>query len=259
LSGWKKSWKTTTVCSGGFSRFRKATEVATTRVIMTLDKEQVTFLQTHCAAAQERLLAWFARHARDLPWRHDRTPYRVWVAEVMLQQTQVEKVREYYDRFMARFPTVESLAAAPLDDVLKQWEGMGYYSRARALHRAAQEVVARYNGQLPADIDALRRLPGIGAYTAGAVASFAFYRRTPLVDTNVARVLTRYFAPRLHPKRARDQKAIWAIAEASLPRTGKATWTHNQALMEIGALVCTARVKKCGECPVRRGCRSSEV
>lgn len=204
----------------------------------------------------------------------------------MLQQTQVSRVIDFYARFLARFPSLETLAAARESHVLDAWEGLGYYARARNLHKLAQRVTrdgsaawgegaasegkvrsavsgsARSKGTratLPSDPEHLRRLPGIGAYTAGAVASFAFYRRTPLVDTNVARVLTRYFAPRLHPKRARDQKAIWAIADASLPRTGKATWTHNQALMEIGALVCTARVKKCGECPVRRGCRSSEM
>lgn len=233
-----------------------------------------------------RLRRWYRRRARDLPWRRTSDPYHILVSELMLQQTQVSRVIDFYARFLARFPSLETLAAARESHVLEAWEGLGYYARARNLHKLAQRVTrdgsaawgegaasegkvrsaargaARSKGTratLPSDPEHLRRLPGIGAYTAGAVASFAFYRRTPLVDTNVARVLTRYFAPRLHPKRARDQKAIWAIADASLPRTGEATWTHNQALMEIGALVCTARVKKCGECPVRRGCRSSEV
>lgn len=237
-----------------------------------------------------RLRRWYRRRARDLPWRRTDDPYHILVSELMLQQTQVSRVIDFYARFLARFPSLETLAAARESHVLEAWEGLGYYARARNLHKLAQRVTrdgsaawgegaaiasearraarsdavsdARSDAAratLPSDPEHLRRLPGIGAYTAGAVASFAFYRRTPLVDTNVARVLTRYFAPRLHPKRARDQKAIWAIAEASLPRTGRATWTHNQALMEIGALVCTARVKKCGECPVRTGCRSSEV
>ena len=233
-----------------------------------------------------RLRRWYRRRARDLPWRRTDDPYHILVSELMLQQTQVSRVIDFYARFLARFPSLETLAAARESHVLEAWEGLGYYARARNLHKLAQRVTRdgsaawgedtaiasgsrRVAGSdagsdsaratLPSDPEHLRRLPGIGAYTAGAVASFAFYRRTPLVDTNVARVLTRYFAPRLHPKRARDQKAIWAIAEASLPRTGKATWTHNQALMEIGALVCTARVKKCGGCPVSRGCRSSEV
>ena len=232
-----------------------------------------------------RLRRWYRRRARDLPWRRTDDPYHILVSELMLQQTQVSRVIDFYARFLARFPSLETLAAAREHHVLEAWEGLGYYARARNLHKLAQRVtrdgsaawgedaataselrrVAESNSgsnsaraTLPSDPEHLRRLPGIGAYTAGAVASFAFYRRTPLVDTNVARVLTRYFAPRLHPKRARDQKAIWSIAEASLPRTGKATWTHNQALMEIGALVCTARVKKCGECPVRTGCRSAE-
>jgi A/G-specific adenine glycosylase len=219
-----------------------------------------------------RLRRWYRRRARDLPWRRTDDPYHILVSELMLQQTQVSRVIDFYARFLARFPSLETLAAARESHVLEAWEGLGYYARARNLHKLAQrvtrdgsaawgedtETASESRATLPSDPEHLRRLPGIGAYTAGAVASFAFYRRTPLVDTNVARVLTRYFAPRLHPKRARDQKAIWAIAEASLPRTGTATWTHNQALMEIGALVCTARVKKCGECPVRRGCRSAE-
>ena len=173
----------------------------------------------------------------------------------MLQQTQVARVIDFYHRFLKRFPTVEALAKARESQVVAQWEGLGYYARARNLHKLSRAVVRE---GFPSEPAGLRRLPGIGPYTAGAVATFAFERRAPLVDTNVARVLTRVFAPHLHPKRARDQKAIWAIAEATLPRTGRATWTHNQALMELGALVCTARVKRCGACPVRGVCRSRE-
>ncbi|MDQ8170786.1 MAG: hypothetical protein P3A29_08340 [Gemmatimonadota bacterium] len=172
----------------------------------------------------------------------------------MLQQTQVSRVIDFYHRFLDRFPSVEALAKARESQVVAQWEGLGYYARARNLHKVSRAVVRE---GFPSEADQLRQLPGIGPYTAGAVATFAFERREPLVDTNVARVLTRVFAPKLHPKRARDQKAIWAIAEATLPRTGKAAWTHNQALMELGALVCTARVKHCAACPVQTLCRSA--
>lgn len=207
------------------------------------------------AAFGTKLRAWYRRHARDLPWRRTRDPYAILVSELMLQQTQVARVIDFYHRFLDRFPTVEALSKARESQVVAQWEGLGYYARARNLHKLSRAVVRE---GFPSEPAGLRRLPGIGPYTAGAVATFAFERRAPLVDTNVARVLTRVFAPRLHPKRARDQKAIWAIAEATLPRTGRATWTHNQALMELGALVCTARVKRCGACPVRGVCRSRE-
>ena len=200
-----------------------------------------------------KLRAWYRRHARDLPWRRTRDPYRILVSELMLQQTQVSRVIDFYRRFLDRFPSVEALAKARESQVVAQWEGLGYYARARNLHKVSRAVVRE---GFPSEADQLRQLPGIGPYTAGAVATFAFERREPLVDTNVARVLTRVFAPKLHPKRARDQKAIWAIAEATLPRTGKAAWTHNQALMELGALICTARVKHCGKCPVRGVCKS---
>jgi A/G-specific adenine glycosylase len=205
------------------------------------------------AAFRRRLAAWFRRNGRDLPWRRTRDPYAILVSEAMLQQTQVSRVLEYYPRFLGEFPTIERLAAARPARVMEAWDGLGYYARARNLHALARTVGA---GALPADPVALRRLPGVGPYTAGAVASFAFERRAALVDTNVARVLSRAFAPRLHARRARDLKRLWAIAEAVLPRSGRATWTHNQALMELGALVCTARVKRCTECPVRRMCRS---
>jgi A/G-specific adenine glycosylase len=180
----------------------------------------------------------------------------VLVSELMLQQTQVSRVLGYYGRFLERFPTLGDLAAAPRRRVMDAWQGLGYYARARNLHRLARDVVrAGKDGTLPANPVDLRALPGIGAYTAGAVASFAFERRATLVDTNVARVLLRVFAPHRARSRGSDGDA-WRLAEAVLPRTGLAAWTHNQALIELGALVCTARVMHCGECPVRRLCET---
>ena len=199
------------------------------------------------------LRTWFRRNGRRLPWRETRDPYRVLVSEAMLQQTQVSRVVDYYDRFLTHFPTLGALARARPKQVREQWEGLGYYARARNLHALSRRV-----SELPAEPEALRKLPGIGPYTAGAVASFAFERRVPLVDTNVARVLKRVFAPRVDAKSSRGQKRLWAIAQQVLPATGKQTWTHNQALMELGALVCTARIAKCSECPVFSYCRSAK-
>jgi A/G-specific adenine glycosylase len=173
----------------------------------------------------------------------------------MLQQTQVSRVLEFYARFLERFPTLEVLAAAAPKRVMESWEGLGYYARARNLHALSKQVTGpEGSGTLPAHHEELRKLPGIGAYTAGAVSSFAFERRAALVDTNVARVLARVFAPGLNPKRPRDLTQLWGIAEAVLPRTGRACWTHNQAVMELGALVCTARVKRCEVCPLSEVC-----
>lgn len=231
----------------------------------------------HGRAAQfrSRLARWFRRAGRPLPWRDTRDPYAVLVSEAMLQQTQVSRVLEFYPRFLERFPTLERLAAARPTRVMEAWAGLGYYARARNLHALARQVVSEVPkvpdtrraagpagpagaATLPADPAELRKLPGVGAYTAGAVSSFAFRRRSALVDTNVARVLARVFAPRLSAKRSRDLKALWTLAELLLPRTGRAAWTHNQALMELGALICTARVKRCDRCPVRTLCASRE-
>ena len=204
------------------------------------------------AAQFSRVLRqWFRHHGRDLPWRATRDPYRVLVSETMLQQTQVSRVIDYYDRFLNRFPTLSALAAASPRRVRESWEGLGYYARARNLHALSRSV-----SELPASPEELVGLPGVGRYTAGAVASFAFERRAALVDTNVARVLRRAFAPRADFKTTRGARRIWGIAQTILPRTGKATWMHNQALMELGALVCTARVAKCYVCPVARYCTS---
>lgn len=204
-------------------------------------------------AFSRRARAWYARVGRDLPWRRTRDPYRVLVSELMLQQTQVSRVLGYYQAFLARFPTLRAVGEAELAAVLDAWRGLGYYARARNLH-----ALARMLGDeaLPSDPALLRRLPGIGRYTAGAVASFAYERRAALVDTNVARVLLRVFAPRLDPRTSRGRRVAWELAEAALPRTGKATYTHNQAVMELGAMICTARVRHCQRCPVRSVCAS---
>ena len=203
-----------------------------------------------------RLRNWFRANGRDLPWRRTRDPYRVLVSELMLQQTQVARVVERYGEFLRDFPTLESVARSRPARVMEAWSGLGYYARARNLHALAREI-STDAGVLPSDPADLRQLPGVGPYTAGAVASFAYERRAPLVDTNVARVLRRVFAPRLDPRTARGRRTLWAIADAILPRTGRATWTHNQALMELGALVCTARVARCDVCPVRSLCRTA--
>ena len=210
---------------------------------------------TRAAQFSRALRSWFRRNGRELPWRATRDPYRVLVSETMLQQTQVSRVVGYYDRFLERFPTLRDLAAARPRAVQESWEGLGYYARARNLHALARKITR--DGDLPKDPAALRALPGIGPYTAGAVASFAFERRVPLVDTNVARVVRRAFAPRANIKTARGQKRLWAIAESLLPPSGRTSWTHNQAVMELGALICTARVARCGECPVSHMCLSA--
>jgi A/G-specific adenine glycosylase len=206
------------------------------------------------------LRRWFKRNSRDLPWRRTRDPYRILVSELMLQQTQVARVVDYYDRFLTRFPTLADVGRAKPARVMEEWQGLGYYARARNLHKLAVQVSDRgrdREASLPQTPEALRQLPGIGAYTAGAVASFAYERRAPLVDTNVARVLERVFAPGTKVKTTSGSRKIWAIAEHVLPRSGRAGWTHNQALMELGALVCTARTKNCAVCPCNRICRSA--
>jgi A/G-specific adenine glycosylase len=198
------------------------------------------------------LLSWFRRHGRDLPWRHTRDPYRIIVSEFMLQQTQVGRVQPYYVGFLERYPTIEAVAAAPVAGVRESWEGLGYYRRAANLHRLARTVVEEWNGKVPSDPAELRQLPGIGRYTAGAVASFAFEQRTAAVDTNVARVLRRVFYP--GARQAVAQHELWHTAEQILPRRKKSVWAYNQAIMELGAVVCTARAPRCGKCPVRHLC-----
>ncbi|HEX7118882.1 MAG TPA: A/G-specific adenine glycosylase [Longimicrobiales bacterium] len=198
---------------------------------------------------RRRLLDFYDARARDLPWRRDADPYRVWVSEIMLQQTRVETAVPYYERWLERFPTVDALAEAPIDDVLHAWAGLGYYSRARNLHRAAQVVRERHRGTLPDDPDALRDLPGIGDYTAGAIASIAFGRPEPAVDGNVRRVLSRlYDLP--DPGAAELRARAAALVDADRPGD------FNQALMELGATVCTPRTPACDGCPLASHCRA---
>ena len=211
----------------------------------------------HAQAFTRKLLRWWSRAARDLPWRRTRDPYRVLVSEFMLQQTQVSRVEEYYPRFLARFPDLETLAAAPARAVREEWEGLGYYARARNLHSLAKGVVRRYDATLPEDPEKLIELPGIGPYTAGAVASFAYEKPVPAVDTNVARVYRRVFLGRGERGEVRSA-AIWDLARVLTPRNGKRAWKFNQAVMELGALVCIARKPKCPECPVRPVCRTGK-
>ncbi len=201
---------------------------------------------------RRRLLRWFRRHGRDLPWRRTRDPYHVMVSEFMLQQTQVSRVEAYYHRFLERYPSIDLLAAAPVGMVRESWDGLGYYRRAANLHRLAQKVMRDHAGVIPSDPVELRRLPGVGRYTAGAVASFAFERPAPAVDTNVARVLRRAFHPRAPAKSLADR--LWTTAARIMPRRGKSAWAFNQGIMELGALICTARVARCAECPVRTAC-----
>jgi A/G-specific adenine glycosylase len=203
-------------------------------------------------ALRRLLLDWYRRNRRDLPWRRTRDPYAIWISEAMLQQTRVETVIPYYERFLERFPDVSALAGADLDDVLGLWAGLGYYSRARNLHRAAQSVVADHGGALPSDPAALRALPGVGRYTAGAVASIAFDRPEPIVDGNIVRVLTRLFGIEDEVEAKPVVERLWDLAArfAAGPRPG----ALNQALMELGATVCTRRTPRCADCPLARRC-----
>jgi len=195
------------------------------------------------------LIEWFRSRERDVPWREETDPYRIWLAEVMAQQTRIAVVRERYEGFLIRFPDIHSLAAAELDTVLKAWEGMGYYARARNLHRAANEIVTQHGGRLPREPKALRELPGVGAYTAGAIASLAFCRPEPAVDGNVRRVMSRLL-DLASPSAARlDLEVRGLLSEAEAP-PGEV----NQALMDLGGEVCKPRIPRCEQCPVADAC-----
>jgi A/G-specific adenine glycosylase len=200
-----------------------------------------------------RLLDWYDEHGRKhLPWQQSRTPYRVWISEVMLQQTQVATVIPYFERFMQRFPNVEALARADLDEVLHLWTGLGYYARGRNLHAAAQQVVRKHGGTLPADLDTLTALPGIGRSTAGAILAAGHGIRAPILDGNVKRVLARFYAIEGYPGQSAVTKALWHHAEANTPNTRVADYT--QAAMDLGALLCTRGKPNCGACPISGHC-----
>jgi A/G-specific adenine glycosylase len=202
---------------------------------------------------QEDLLKWYNTAARNLPWRNETDPYRIWVSEVMLQQTQVATVIPYYNRFLNRFPTIEVLAEASLDVVLKEWAGLGYYARARNLHKAAREIVANYNGHLPDAFASLRRLPGFGPYTAGAVASIAFGEAVPAVDGNVKRVLARLLAIAEDVTRGPGASQLNQAAAELVVSDQPGDW--NQALMELGATICLPITPRCLLCPLRAHCQ----
>ncbi|MDR7418996.1 MAG: A/G-specific adenine glycosylase [Armatimonadota bacterium] len=197
-----------------------------------------------------RLLAWYRVHKRDLPWRRTTDPYRVLVSEIMLQQTQVDRVIPKYREFLRKYPSIEALAAASVDAVRETWYPLGYNVRPVRLHAIAREVVERHNGRVPDHRDTLLRLKGIGRYTAGAVLSFAYGRRAPILDTNVRRVLQRVF----YGVASQRDGHLWKVAEALLPR--RATPDFNQALMDLGATICVARSPRCGACPMRAICRA---
>jgi len=203
----------------------------------------------------QRLLSWFERHGRqDLPWQQETTPYRVWVSEIMLQQTQVAVVIPYFERFMARFPDLASLAAAEQDEVLHLWSGLGYYARARHLHRAARRILAEHQGRFPTQIEALQALPGIGRSTAGAILSLALGQRQPILDGNCKRVLARCFAIPGWPGSSAVLAKLWALATALTP--AEQTAQFNQAMMDLGATLCTRSRPDCGRCPLADCCQA---
>ncbi|TWT32803.1 A/G-specific adenine glycosylase [Blastopirellula retiformator] len=205
---------------------------------------------------QRQILAWYAGAARHLPWRENRDPYRIWISEIMLQQTQVATVRGYFQRFIAAFPMVADLAAADEAEVLRLWEGLGYYRRARQLHAAAQEIVAEHDGQFPRDFDDVLALPGIGRYTAGAICSIAYDAQAPILEANTIRLHARLLAYREDPTKTPGQRLLWQFAEHILPTSDVSSF--NQALMELGSEICTPRNPQCDACPVATLCQARQ-
>lgn len=205
-------------------------------------------------ALQQRLIVWYQKHGRDLPWRRTRDPYAILVSEIMLQQTQVQRATLYYEKFLQRYPTIEELARADEPEVREIWEGLGYYARVRNLQRTSQKIVEDYDGRFPTNPKELETLPGIGPYTAGAVASFAFRKNAAILDTNAERVLTRFFA--LPPER-QTSRFLWDVAHRVTPK-GKA-YVFNQAIMDVGATICVARTPRCSACPLRPVCKSVTI
>lgn len=215
------------------------------------------------------LLRWFRRAARDLPWRRTLDPYAIWVSEIMLQQTQVKTVIPYYERWMSQLPDLEVLARTPIDEVLKLWQGLGYYSRARNLHLAAQAILANHEGQFPTNAEQILSLPGIGRYTAGAISSISFNEPQPILDGNVIRVMTRVHAIATDPKSRAAQAFLWKEAEAWVSAASRITPHHqaglsgncsalNQALMELGATICSPKAPQCHQCPLSSLCRAHQ-
>jgi A/G-specific adenine glycosylase len=202
---------------------------------------------------RQRLLAWYRRHGRDLPWRKTDDPYHILVSEIMLQQTQVDRVLPKYAEWLEKFPSFEALAGAPQGEVFKAWYPLGYNIRPQRLQSIAREAVASYGGRLPSDEATLRSFKGIGAYTAGAIRSFAFRERAAILDTNVARVLFRVFVAKGDPKSHAMKRHLWTVSDALVPREA---FDFNQALMDFGATICVARQPKCHACPMTRLCRS---
>jgi len=200
------------------------------------------------------LLRWYGRNGRDLPWRRTDDPYHILVSEIMLQQTQVDRVLPKYHEWLRKYPSLEALAGAGEDAAVKTWYPLGYNIRPRRLHAIAREAVTRFGGELPSDENTLRSFKGIGPYTAGALMSFAFRKRAPILDTNVARVLFRVVIGRGHPKSHRMRKHLWKVSELMVPR--KRAFDFNQAIMDFGALVCVARRPKCENCPMSDMCRA---
>jgi len=203
-------------------------------------------------AFRRRLLAWYDEHGRDLPWRHATDPYQILVSEIMLQQTQVDRVLPKYHEWLDRFPSLETLAERPVEEAVETWYPLGYNIRPRRLHSIAREAVAHYGGALPSDEQTLLSFKGIGPYTAGAIRSFAFGQRAAILDTNVARVLFRVFVGKGDPKRHDVRRHLWDVSRAVLPRAR--VFDFNQALMDFGAMVCPARKPQCPTCPMRRSC-----
>jgi A/G-specific adenine glycosylase len=212
-------------------------------------------VQTQEQTITKRLLAWYAKHGRhDLPWKLQTTPYRVWISEIMLQQTQVMTVIPYFERFMQRFPSVQHLALAPEDEVLKHWSGLGYYARARNLHKTAQIIHTQYHDSFPSTLEELEQLPGIGRSTAGAILSLAMEIRAPILDGNVKRVLCRLYAIEGWPGKNDIVKRLWKLAEALTP--SKTAHHYNQAIMDLGAKICKPRQPLCNDCPLSENCQA---
>ncbi len=216
------------------------------------EKHKLGYPQQKDIAVQQKLLAWYQDVKRDLPWRQDQDPYRIWVSEIMLQQTRVDTVIPYYERFMNKFPTLMDLAAASEEEVLKAWEGLGYYSRARHLHSAVKEVAASYGGVVPDDYKSISKLKGIGPYTAGAILSIAYNKPVPAVDGNVLRVMTRLYAINLDITKVSTRRKVEQLVLRLIPKTSPGDF--NQALMELGALICTPTSPDCLECPLNENC-----